>query len=223
MSTELLITLAFGVVLMTFFMALQMKAYKVTPWKSIIISASLVMLGYFGSSFWFFVENFSWGGRSFYGVVFLAPIAYLPISKLIKINYYYTLDFLAPSGCITLALVKIQCLKDRCCEGKIIGQDENYVFIRFPSQIVEMVAFLIIAVVLFVFACLPFFRGTVFQCFLILYGFSRFFLDFFRETQPTYFFGLSVGSFWSLCAFILGAVWLILILTTRRKQKHKSS
>lgn len=208
MSIGLFLVLLAGFFLMCFIMAQQMKWYQISMWKAPMISISLVLDGVIGSYLWYFVENLSFGGRSFYGAIFFAPLVYWPVSRILKIPYTYALDFCAPGGCLTLALVKIQCLRDNCCGGKFLYIDENHMYVFFPSQLVEMVDFLIISVLLFAVSKKKSNHGKIFPLFLILYGMSRFVLDFFRGETTPYVFGLSAGSFWSACAFIIGLIWL---------------
>lgn len=212
----LMIVLLIGLFLMCGTLVVQMKWYGIAPWKSAPVSVTLVLLGLFGSRIWFYLENGSFRGRSFYGVVFLAPIVFFLVAKLVRIPYGFAMDLVAPSGCLTLALVKIQCLRDGCCGGKALYIDENRNYVMFPSQIVEMIAFLVVSGVLLLLASKHKYRNKIFPCFLILYGGSRFILNFFRDEIKPYAFGLSAGSFWSLIAFLIGVICLS-ILYVRNK------
>jgi prolipoprotein diacylglyceryltransferase len=216
-NPELLVLLGFCAALMCLPIAVQMKRYRQSPWKSIVISAVLVISGLVFSRFWYFVENGYFRGRSFYGVIFFAPLVYWPVAKLLRMPYSQVIDSVAPPGCLTLAMVKVQCLQDGCCSGMILYQKENYDYVIFPSQIVEMTAFLLIAVALFLLGRKPENRGRVFPLFLLLYGGSRFVLDFFREIQAPYALGLSAGSFWSVIAVALGLIWLSVL---KKKAHH---
>lgn len=218
MNLDLFIVLIGCVILMCLMMALQTKWYGLSKKNIFLIAVLLVIVGVFGSQIWFFIENGEWGGRSLYGAIVFSPIVFFPFSKLFKLKYGDSLDFVAPCGCLALAIIKLNCLENGCCRGKILYQNDEYIFVRFPSQIVEMIAFLIISAILFYMASKPKFRGKIFPWFLVLYGGSRFFLDFLRETVPSYLFGLSAGSFWSLCSFIIGIIVLIII---KQKEKHK--
>lgn len=216
LTKELFFVLLVGTVIMCIPISFQMKWYSVSCWKSIFVSVALVFTGVTGSYIWYFVENLSWGGRSFFGAVFFAPVVFLPVAKLLRISYGDSLDFCAPAGCMTLAMVKIQCLRDSCCEGMILYIDENRRYVRFPSQIAEMIAFLLIAAVLMILSHDMKNRKTIFPWFLILYGAARFVLNFFRDNNGSFALGLSAGSFWSMCAFIIG---LSILLIIKKKKK----
>lgn len=215
-NPELAAMLAIGTVLMCVPIAIQMKWYGIAIWKSTVISIVLVLTGLIGSRIWYFVENGYFQGRSFYGAIFFAPLFYLPVAKVLRIPYGQTLDFVAPAGCLTLALVKIQCLRDGCCGGIALYVDSNNNYVKFPSQLAEMVAFVIIAILLMIIGSKEKNRTKVFPWFLVLYGSSRFVLNFFRSVKPVYALGLSAGSFWSAIAFLIGVVILLF-----RGIKHK--
>lgn len=204
LELELLLILLISAAGMCALMALQMKWYGIHPWKSVAVTIALLLTGLFGSEMWYYVENLHFGGRSFYGAVFFSPLVFWPISKMLQLRYGDVMDFVAPAGCLTLALVKLQCFRDGCCEGKAIGIDENHIYILFPSQLVEMLVFLVISILLFTMSYKQRFRKQIFLWFLVLYGGSRFVLDFFRSHTGSYALGLSAGSFWSLIAFLIG-------------------
>jgi len=210
-NPELLFVLLIGMLLMCISISIQMKWYKVAVWKSSVISVALVITGLFGSRLWYYIENQSFLGRSFYGVIFISPIVFWGVAKLLSIPYRYALDFVAPSGCLTLAMVKIQCLRDGCCQGIMLYIDENRNYVFFPSQIVEMIFFIIIAIALFIMCYKENNRGKIFPWFMVLYGASRFGLNFLRENLTVYALGLSAGSFWSVISFLIGLGWLILL------------
>lgn len=220
LNYQLVLILVFSTIIMGALMAMQARWYALPLWKSVPIAVALVFTGVVGSQIWFFVENGYFTGRSLYGAIVFSPIVFFPLSKLLKIPYGKALDFVAPGGCLSLALVKLQCMRDNCCEGRILYLNEDHIYVRFPSQIVEMVAFLIISTILFYMASKPKFRGRIFPWFLVLYGGTRFFLDFLRETTPSYLFGLSAGSFWSLCSFIIGIISLVFVLINKKKREE---
>lgn len=219
-NPELIVVLLIGTTLMTAIISLQMKWYGITRWKSIIVSVFLVLTGLIGSRIWYFVENLTFRGRSFYGAVFLAPIVFFPLAIACRVPYGSMLDFCAPAGCLTLAMVKVQCLRDGCCDGVALYLDKNYNYVKFPSQLVEMGAFLIIGFLLLMLSHSLKYRKKIFLWFLVLYGSTRFFLDFLRDGREPYILGLSAGSFWSLMAFITGAIMLITVELFAKKRSN---
>lgn len=196
---------------MTAMISVQMKWYKIPMWKSIIISLSLIVLGIYASEFWFYIENGHGGGRSLFGTIFFAPLVFFPISKIFRIPYNETLDFCATAGSFTLGLTKLQCLSVGCCPGIILYIDENYHYVRFPSQIMEFITFLVISILLMYMSYKGKNRGKIFWIFLVIYGISRFIIEFFRATRSPYVWILSAGSFWAIISVLIGSVVLIII------------
>ena len=215
-NPELMLILLISTILMCIPIGVQMRWYRIPVWKSMIVSVVLILSGLFFSRVWYFVENGYFRGRSFYGVVFFAPLVFWPVAWILRIPYGQTMDFVAPAGCMTLALVKIQCMRDGCCAGMVLYQKPNFDYVLFPSQVVEMLAFLLISAVLMYLGSKSKNRGRIFPYFLLLYGGSRFVLNFFRGISAPYALGLSAGSFWSAVAFVLGTTILMY-----QKARHK--
>ncbi len=218
-SLRLSLVLGACTVVMCAIMLLQMKWYKIPLWKSTVSSVLLMAAGLSGAMLMYYVENGSFGGRSLFGSIFLTPIVFLPVAWILKIKYVELLDICAPNICMTLAVTKVQCMVDRCCIGRILYQNESYIYIRFPSQLVEMAVFLLLMVALLVMCKFKRFRGVVYPWFLVLYSIPRFVLSYMRELVAPFCLGLPAGAFWSVCALLLGAVWLIMI--AQKKDKNR--
>lgn len=219
----LLIALIVGTVLMCILIALQMKWYSVQCWKSIAVSVAIIFTGLIGAEFWFYLENGYWEGRSFYGAVFFCPITFFFVAKLLRIEYLQTLDFGATAGCLVLAVLKIQCIMEGCCQGIILYVNEAHMYVRFPSQIVEFVCALILTAVLLVLSYNIKYRGRIYPITLILYGSTRFILNLFRDDwgrAEQMNLPLPIGNFWSLAAVIIGVTWLII---EKKARGHKRS
>ena len=132
------------------------------------------------------------------------------------------MDFIAPAGCFVLGLAKIQCMRDACCEGRILYMNEDRIWVRFPSQIVEFIVFTIIAISLFLLSRRPAHRRKIYPLAMVIYGIARFFLDFFRDTEASFLLGLSKGSFWSLCSFVIGVAALVIIHLGKKKTQFNN-
>lgn len=219
-SVDLMIVLAIGMVIMFIPIAIQSKWRNIAIWKSAVVSLILTITGTVGIHIWFFVENFRFGGRSFYGAVFLVPIVCVLCSKLLRISYGTLTDISAPAGCAMLALMKIKCLVDDCCNGIPLYADADGIVVYFPSQIVELATAIVLMTVLLIIS----FRKNqpVYAWFLILYGATRFVLNFFRLAKTPYIWMLSAGHFWSLVAVVIGIIWLIVFNDLKRNPSKSS-
>ena len=180
--------------------------YKTEIWKSIVVSVLLTVTGTIGTYIWFFVENLHFGGRSFYGAVFIVPIVFIVISKFLHISYGYLMDLCAPAECIMLAVMKAKCLVDGCCTGRFLGFFLNGEPVIFPSQIAELISALVLCVVLMILAYKSKFRGALYPWYMVLYGITRFILNFFRDVWENG--TIPYGTIWSIISLIIGVIWL---------------
>lgn len=208
MNAKTVITLSIGTGAMLLLIFALMIKYKTRLWKSLPVSIILTVTGTIGTYVWFLIENSSFGGRSYYGAVFLVPIAFIYISKLMRIPYGDLMDFCAPAECVMLAIMKYQCLVDGCCGGRFLFLSSQGEEIFFPSQIVELVNAFIIMVFLMAMALSQKKRGKIYPWYLIIYGSTRFILNFFRADAAPLLLGLSAGSLWSLLAIFIGVLWI---------------
>lgn len=217
MSTTVIIILFIGTLAMMVPMYIQARKYGIAKWKIIPLAFILTIIGTLGTYAWFFIENLHFGGRSFYGAVFIVPIVFLILPFVIKIPYGQLMDLCAPAECIMLSIMKVQCLVSGCCAGRILYNDELGEIVRFPSQAVELIAAYVIAIALLMMSHKPQHKGKIFPWYLILYGASRFVLNFLREEWQHYDGGLPpYGTIWSVLAVIIGIVWII-----SYNKKHK--
>ena len=197
-----------GMIAMFLVMWFCSRVYGIALWKIVATALILTPAGYFGAKLMFFIEAGGWDGRSLYGAVFLVPIIMMPTAKLLKIRYGELMDVCTPAGCVMFALLKVKCVIDGCCGGRVIGV-RNHEFI-FPSQKVECAAFVIILVIVIVMIFKRRHYTQVYPCFMVIYGFARFFLNLFRETTP-WIGPLPAGNFWSIISVMTGFAILCLI------------
>ena len=90
--------------------------------------------------------------------------------------------------------------------------------IRFPSQIVELINALVLAIVLLLLSRNENRKGTIYQWYMVLYGATRFVLNFFRDAGTVFLF-MGWGSIWGLCSLVIG----ILLLVLHQKKMRSST
>lgn len=200
--------------------AVLAKQYCIAWWKTIITSVLLTITGTAGTYIWFIIENGAFGGRSFYGAVFLVPPVFFLLAKLLRVNSGELIDLCAPAECVMLTIMKYQCMKDGCCGGKVLCTTPQGVEVIFPSQIAEAAAALLIGVILLVMARNPKNRGTLFPWYMVIYGASRFVLNLFRAEEAVFLLGMTAGNVWSILSVILGLTWLILHKKLRKTSEE---
>ncbi len=198
-----------GALLMFLCMWFASQFYKKIPiWKVLISAALLTAIGLLGAHLMSVIESGNWSGRSFFGAVFLAPVLMRPVAMVLRIPYKTIMDLCAPAECIMLALLKVKCNIDGCCYGRMFNvAGGSY---RFPSQIVECVAAILLMTVLLLMIKSRKQEGKIYLWYLIIYGVSRFILNMFRETTP-WIGPLAAGAFWSLAAIVIGIAVMLMV------------
>ena len=220
MPKELLLALVLGAVLMLLPIEAVFRKHKIPWWKGIFTTAILTWMGTYATHIWFLVENGNMEGRSYYGAVFLVPIGFVLVALLLRIPYGKLMDACAPAECIMLVIMKVKCMMDGCCGGKVLKVLEDGTQVHFPSQIAEMINALVLLVILLLLALRMKRPGYVYAWYLILYGVTRFGLNHFRADQSVFAFGLAPGAFWSVWAVIIGLVCLIVLTVVYRIRRN---
>lgn len=212
-----IVFLTIGMVAMFFVMWAGGHAYGFKVWKIVIADVFLTIIGAVGVYLMGFVEKGEWvGARSFYGAHFLVPILMFPVAKLLRMPYGKVLDMSAPAGCLMLALLKVKCVIDGCCGGRMLTLFGKT--FRFPSQIVECIAAVVLMVVLLIMIYRRKWTSMIYPWYMILYGAVRFCLNCLRDTTP-WFWIIPSGHLWSIISIIIGVIALILI---KRKLESKA-
>ena len=107
-----------------------------------------------------------------------------------------------------LAVMRLQCVYFGCCNGITITLSPQVSF-AFPSPIVELITVLVLMVIILCLGKNAKFKGKLFPIYLILYGSTRFVLNWFRSGNSPFVWILPPGNFWSIIAMAIGCVWLI--------------
>lgn len=208
MPSSLITVLAIGLIVMWIPVLLQGIWKKIPVWKTIVIAVFLLTAGTLGAYLMSWLEEGSWGGRSYYGAVYLVLIACAPFSKFLRMPFSMLTDLSAPAGTAMLALMRVKCYMDGCCRGMIMYQRADGVQVFFPNQLVELGVGLILTVLFLALSRKEKYRGTIYGWYLLLYGFARFILNFFRLTQKPFLWIIPSGTLWSVIAVIIGVIWL---------------
>ena len=199
-----------GDLALVFLLAMQTnKQLHLPRWKIAVYSLAVVPVGFLCSKIMRLIEAGTWVGASYYGAVLFEPIILVLFGLLIHIKPAEMFDLGAPSACISLVFLKIQCIVTGCCIGRILGYESHGRPIRFPSPYVEIICGLILLGILMKMISSGKYKGYMYFWFLLLYGVSRFFLNLLRDTQP-FLLGMSAGCFWSVISVCIGGAVLLL-------------
>lgn len=202
-----------GYVLMIVLMLLKKrrKCYGLNRPGAVLFATMELVFGVVGCKLLFILENISWiqkngltlGGFSFYGAVYLIPLAMLLIGRLLKLNWCDTLDNSAICILAMLGTIRLGCFLNGCCGGRVFCIMDYY--FTFPTQLIECVCDFV-----FLFALLRWeskgkARGLFYPRFLLMYGSARFLIEFLRNT-PKDWLCLSHAQWFSFMAIVIGAI-----------------
>lgn len=217
MFGKVMLYVGIGMIAMLLPMTLVAARRRIKLWKSIPIALYATLVGTISTYFWFFLENQYFGGISFFGAVFLCPVFFLLATKLFHEDYYDLIDMFAPGICMMLSVMKVQCYSTGCCGGKELFVNADGITVYFPSQLVELGNALLIMAVLLVLAFYNRFNKKLYPFFILIYGCTRFVLNFFRKEWVNDS-GLlpPLGTIWSVLAIVIGAAWLMFLHRAER-------
>lgn len=208
MPTDFVISLAVGTIAMAAVMLLPRRWRAGLPmWKTLLSAAVLTVLGVLGAKLMFLIESGFWAGTSFYGAVFFPPMIMVLLALLLRVPPLALLDLCAPAECVMLAILKMQCAVNGCCVGILLTITADGTYIRFPSQIIELLNALVLMVMLLWLIRKGTWQGRIYPIYMLLYGVTRFILNLLRDTKP-FLLGLPAGNFWSLVAIVIALIWL---------------
>lgn len=175
---------------------------------------------------WVFHGFSSWGGKDLVRVFIWAPLFAYFAARILKLEWAQCCDYLAPCLPLFQGVSHFGCMFGGCCYGYEWKYGiYNHVFERnlFPVQAAEALVGLAIAAFIWIRQKKNGYEanGTSYPLMLILFGFTRFLLEFARNNQKIAF-GISEGGFHALFMALLGlAVYLTLTENQDKKRKKQ--
>lgn len=172
---------------------------------------------------------FSWtiGGIRIARVFVWEPLLIWSVTRWMKLDFNTMCDFAAPITCLQQAVAHSGCIFAGCCYGypwKYGVYNHTLGYNTFPIQPIEALVALAIAVFIILRErkkrYVP--DGLSFPLMLMLFGYSRFFLEFARDNEKL-FFGISELAIWALVSGIVGTAWYVTQreMNRNRKPAHK--
>lgn len=200
---------------------IQGKRSGTKIWKIFPFTVLLTCAEFAGTMVLFYVENGYFAGMSYYGGILLMPIFCILFSLLFRIPYSDMMDMCGASAGGMLAVMRLQCVYFGCCKGiemTVAGKT-----FAFPSPIVELITVLLIMVAVLIIGKKESLRGKLFPIYLILYGVTRFGLNWLRANNSPFVWGLPHGNFWSLVAIAIGIVWILIFNMIKKRNKNAAT
>lgn len=203
---------ALGFVAVFLFAAFFGKRYGLPRGKAILFVALVYTLSVLWMFFQCWVESgfTGWGGNNIVRTFVWVPAAVWLVGRFMKVDWLRGCDFVAPCVPLIQAVSHWGCIFTGCCHGYPCswGIYNPALDIKvFPSPPLE--ALTALAVVLLVcryerkHAYAP--NGLAYPLMLMLFGYSRFLLEFLRDNQKV-FFGMSTLALHALFMALVGTV-----------------
>lgn len=202
------------------------KKYGYSFVKSMLYVVLAVLIGYI--LLWvtsLIVGGGKLAGLNFVRIVTVLPLAIFLITLLFKDSLGKVADFIAPLLAIFHGVTHLGCIFEGCCHGFPAewGLYSNEVqAVCFPSQPIEAVSSLLIAVALLIMMKCKVQEGRLYAWYLILFGGTRFVWEFFRDNDKIWL-GISELAIHALIAFIVGLGVLIALNIIYQHKKRGSA
>jgi len=189
------------------------KQYGLSDAKAVIYISLDMLIG----TFLIYALAWIFGGGSIQSsnyvrmVVWIGPYGWL-LAKLFHDPHEKIQDFLMLIGSFLFGFARIGCIFPGCCHGypSSWGLYSNEAgMVCFPIQIIEIVVSFILAFIMWHMHTKERFRGKLYPWFLVMFGSTRFVLEFFRDNQKL-FWGISELALHALVCFTVGMITLTL-------------
>lgn len=182
-------------------------------------------------------KNF--GAQNMVRTYAFAPLVFVVVCAVFKISYRKVSDLHAIWPMLLHGISHLACIREGCCGGFTYRNGTALCNIAnamtgtnvLPQQLLESVAALIIAAVMFLIAYKKKFdlNGRLFYVMIIVYGVNRFFWEFLRDNDKIIVFGdfqsavkgsigLSNLSFYCIAMILVGVVFLVAFHISDRKK-----
>lgn len=191
-------------------LVIEGKRHNCRVWKVFPLTIVLTVVELVGTMILFYIENGYFGGMSYYGGILLMPLFCALVALIFRIPYSNLMDMCGAAAGGMLAVMRLECVYFGCCDGIDITLPSGATF-AFPSPIVELVTVLfLMAIVLWIGKDRKY-DGKLYPIYLILYGTTRFVLNWFRAGNEPFVWILPPGNFWSIIAVVIGLVWIAIL------------
>ena len=169
-----------------------------------------------------------WGGINIVRIFVWVPIIIWPLCKLFKVDWKTWLDFAGPSTlCLIQGIAHFGCAFAGCCHGYEMKHglyNPQLHYGTFPIQFIEAFVALSIAIFLFIRHKKRNYKvdGSTYSLMLILFGSTRFILEFFRDNNKL-FLGLSDLALHALFMTLVGCAVYFTIISYNESRKKKEA
>ena len=220
-----------GSVVLLLFCFTNARNYKLPLKKTIPFVLIVYALSVAWMFFLYWAENGfkNFGGNNIVRIFVWVPVFAYPFAKLFKLDFKTVCDYLAPVICVQHGVSHLGCIFAGCCCG-YEWQYGVWNYARrcytFPIQPIEALVAVGIVLLIWLKEKKGGFKvtGKFYPTMLILFGYSRFLLEFARDNEKL-FLGVSSLAVHALIMGIVGTEWHIILshkeLRAERRSSHK--
>lgn len=220
---------AAGFVAVFLFALIVGKKYKISKWKALVY----VICVYTISTLWMFVQCWiengfkGWGGNNIVRTFVWIPLAAWPVSKVLKIDWDRGCDFVAPCVPLVQGVAHWGCLFVGCCHGYPCSWGVYNPLLEqnvFPSPALEALVALAVFAVVCIYEKKQDYKpnGLAYPLMLMLFGYSRFLLEFLRDNRKVMF-GVSTLAIHALFMALVGTAVYVTIKEKNQKKSTKKT
>ena len=160
------------------------------------------------------------GGLIWYGGFIVAALAGIAAAAWKRWPFLKLCDLLAPILPLAHAIGRLGCFFNGCCFGRVTDTRIGFTFpgeeaARFPVQLFEAAALVLLSAGLFYFSRKKRADGELFIIYLIFYSIFRFFIEFLRGDQKLLLF--LTPPQWTSILLFLGGVFLFFMVSRKPK------
>lgn len=216
----------FGFIATMIYSVIIFKKFKLPLLKTVLFVLTVFPIAYAFMWFQFWVESgFKVWGNNIVRTFIWVPFIGLPFAKIYKIDYHKAIEFLAPIPCIIHGVAHFGCVFEGCCYGfpsnPGIWNPETGDY-RFPIQFIEASVAIVIVILTILRIKKYEFSGKskAYALMLIMFGSTRFILEFFRDNEKL-FMHVSSLALHALLMFALGLFFFFVPFDKIKEEREK--
>lgn len=205
------------------------KKIDVKKWKAVTATVSIWLLGTLWIYFLCWAETgfTNFGGNNIVRGFIYFPLIAIGVAKVLKMEAKKAIELIGPTVCIVRGVGHLGCIFEGCCHGyeSAFGiwnpLTQTYTF---PIQPIEALTAIFIAVFVIYLAKRRNYEvdGTSYPIMLILFGVTRFLLEFARDNRKLWL-GISNLAFHALFMAVVGAIALYFVLANKREKLQRAN
>lgn len=200
----------------------QKDVWKIKMWKYFVIVPVMTVIGTLGAKTASYIAYGRFSGTRLYGTVLAVAIFGAVMAIMLCIPFREMYGFSSVGTWLSVAIMKVPCIIQGCCAGRVLATHADGTEVLFPSQIVETVGGFLFFFWFFKLSKTKYPHSAMYPLMMVWYGIYRYAADWMRGhplEQSPFVAWIPAGRFFSLLILIIGLVALYLVL----KKEHKGN